>query len=126
MTVTMKEPTIRDLELLEAEMEASDRAREIAVEAYAWQDRAVCKGANPDLFFPERGSSTKVAKAMCKGSPIDGHDPCPVRRDCLLFAIHTGEKFGIWGGMSERERRRLRIRAAAEGLTIDQMIDRLI
>lgn len=65
-----------------------------------WQDGANCKGANADLFFPERGASTRNAKSICR--------ECQVRLDCLEFAITTGEKFGIWGGMSERERRRVR------------------
>jgi WhiB family redox-sensing transcriptional regulator len=65
-----------------------------------WQDHANCKGANADLFFPERGASTRAAKAICR--------ECLVRDECLEFAITTGEKFGIWGGMSERERRRVR------------------
>lgn len=66
----------------------------------AWQDDANCKGANADLFFPERGASTRTAKSICR--------ECRVRADCLEFAITTGEKFGIWGGMSERERRKVR------------------
>jgi WhiB family redox-sensing transcriptional regulator len=66
----------------------------------SWQDGANCKGANADLFFPERGASTRTAKSICR--------ECAVRADCLEFAITTGEKFGIWGGMSERERRRVR------------------
>ncbi|HSG80008.1 MAG TPA: WhiB family transcriptional regulator [Acidimicrobiia bacterium] len=66
----------------------------------AWQDDANCKGANADLFFPERGASTRTAKSICR--------ECRVRAECLEFAIETGEKFGIWGGMSERERRKVR------------------
>ena len=65
-----------------------------------WQDYANCLGVDPDLFFPERGASTREAKEVCRG--------CVVRDDCLEFALVNGEKFGIWGGMSERERRRLR------------------
>ena len=65
-----------------------------------WQFRANCMGVDPELFFPERGSSTREAKEVCRG--------CVVREDCLDFAIANGEKFGIWGGMSERERRRVR------------------
>jgi WhiB family redox-sensing transcriptional regulator len=65
-----------------------------------WQSRANCMGVDPELFFPERGSSTREAKEVCRG--------CVVREDCLEFAISNGEKFGIWGGMSERERRRVR------------------
>jgi WhiB family redox-sensing transcriptional regulator len=66
----------------------------------AWQARANCMGVDPELFFPERGSSTREAKEVCRG--------CVVRGDCLEFAIANSEKFGIWGGMSERERRRVR------------------
>jgi WhiB family redox-sensing transcriptional regulator len=65
-----------------------------------WQDKANCLGVDPDLFFPERGASTREAKEVCRG--------CVVRADCLEYALVNGEKFGIWGGMSERERRRLR------------------
>ncbi len=65
-----------------------------------WQENANCLGVDPDLFFPERGASTKEAKSVC-GS-------CEVRPECLEYALANGEKFGIWGGLSERERRRLR------------------
>ncbi len=65
-----------------------------------WQERANCLGVDPDLFFPERGASTKEAKGVCGG--------CEVKVECLEYALAHGEKFGIWGGMSERERRRLR------------------
>src|ERR1700680_3756672 len=66
----------------------------------SWQARANCLGVDPDLFFPERGASTREAKGVCGG--------CEVRLDCLEYALCNGEKFGIWGGLSERERRRLR------------------
>ncbi len=72
----------------------------------SWQDLANCLGVDPDLFFPERGASTREAKEVCRG--------CVVRPDCLEFALANGEKFGIWGGMSERERRRIRRRRALE------------
>ena len=66
----------------------------------SWQAQANCMGVDPDLFFPERGASTREAKEVCRG--------CVVREDCLEYALANGEKFGIWGGMSERERRRVR------------------
>jgi WhiB family redox-sensing transcriptional regulator len=66
----------------------------------AWQQFANCLGVDPDLFFPERGASTREAKEVCRG--------CVVRDDCLEYALTNSEKFGIWGGMSERERRRIR------------------
>src|SRR6476469_2154188 len=73
---------------------------EIDSEAKGWQDLANCLGVDPDLFFPERGASTREAKEVCRG--------CVVRGECLEYALANGEKFGIWGGMSERERRRIR------------------
>ena len=66
----------------------------------AWQSRANCMGVDPELFFPERGASTREAKEVCRG--------CVVRSDCLEYALANGEKFGIWGGLSERERRKVR------------------
>ena len=76
------------------------------MEDRGWQARANCMGVDPDLFFPERGASTREAKEVCRG--------CVVRDDCLEYALDNGEKFGIWGGMSERERRRLRRARALE------------
>lgn len=73
----------------------------------SWQDQANCLGVDPDLFFPERGASTREAKEVCRG--------CIVRLDCLEYALANGEKFGIWGGLSERERRRLRRQRAQSG-----------
>lgn len=67
---------------------------------FAWQKQAKCRGLNPDLFYPERGVSTREPKEVCRS--------CPAREECLEYALENGEKFGIWGGMSERERRRLR------------------
>ena len=76
----------------------------------AWQAQANCLGVDPDLFFPERGASTREAKEVCRG--------CVVRNDCLEYALDNGEKFGIWGGLSERERRRLRRQRAQSSRTI--------
>lgn len=87
------------------------------LETKGWQDLANCLGVDPDLFFPERGASTREAKEVCRG--------CVVREDCLEYALANGEKFGIWGGLSERERRRIRRqrssarRAALEGEAAD-------
>lgn len=69
-------------------------------EELVWQDQAACRGANPDLFFPERGASTRKAKSICR--------ECAVREECLDFAIDHSEKFGIWGAKSERERRHIK------------------
>ncbi|GAB3357619.1 hypothetical protein GCM10027300_28080 [Modestobacter lapidis] len=68
-----------------------------------WQESALCAETDPEAFFPEKGGSTREAKKICTG--------CEVRAECLEFALSNDERFGIWGGLSERERRRLRRRA---------------
>ena len=75
-----------------------------------WAAYAACRSADPDLFFPERGASTREAKEVCRG--------CIVREQCLEFALQNGEKFGIWGGLSERERRRIRRQRAQAARSI--------
>ncbi|WP_414974105.1 WhiB family transcriptional regulator [Gordonia sp. (in: high G+C Gram-positive bacteria)] len=65
-----------------------------------WQDRALCAQTDPEAFFPEKGGSTREAKRICHG--------CEVKAECLEYALGNDERFGIWGGMSERERRRLK------------------
>jgi WhiB family redox-sensing transcriptional regulator len=69
-------------------------------ELKVWQDYSNCLGVDPEMFFPERGASTREAKEVCRG--------CVVKEPCLEYALSNGEKFGIWGGLSERERRRIR------------------
>lgn len=73
-----------------------------------WMARAACAGADTNLFFPERGESTSEAKAICAS--------CPVAGDCLDYALRTNQRHGIWGGTSERDRRRSR-RAEARRAT---------
>lgn len=73
-------------------------------------EQAICGQVDADLFFPERGTSAREAKAVCLA--------CPVRPECLDWALDNGEMFGIWGGLTERERRRLRRPAA--GWTSDE------
>lgn len=65
-----------------------------------WQERALCSQTDPEAFFPEKGGSTREAKRICVG--------CEVRDECLEYALAHDERFGIWGGLSERERRRLK------------------
>jgi WhiB family redox-sensing transcriptional regulator len=72
-------------------------------EAQSWQERALCAETDPEAFFPEKGGSTREAKKICTG--------CEVKAECLEYALANDERFGIWGGLSERERRRLRRRA---------------
>jgi WhiB family redox-sensing transcriptional regulator len=68
-----------------------------------WQSEALCAQTDPEAFFPEKGGSTRDAKRVCGA--------CNVRSECLEYALTNDERFGIWGGLSERERRRLRKRA---------------
>lgn len=64
-----------------------------------WRDLALCAQTDPELFFPDRGGTSAPAKQVCAR--------CPVRAECLQDALDRGERFGVWGGMSERERRNL-------------------
>ena len=73
------------------------------IEDRGWQDRALCAQTDPEAFFPEKGGSTREAKRVCRN--------CEVRAECLEYALDHDERFGIWGGMSERERRRLKRQA---------------
>ena len=65
-----------------------------------WWFAGLCAQTDPELFFPEKGGSVREAKAVCAG--------CPVRAQCLEHALAHDERYGVWGGTSERERRRLK------------------
>jgi WhiB family transcriptional regulator, redox-sensing transcriptional regulator len=65
-----------------------------------WVMRAKRRQSEPDLFFPEKGLSSRPAIMVCLG--------CPVRQECLDHALEHDERFGIWGGMTETERRRMK------------------
>jgi WhiB family redox-sensing transcriptional regulator len=69
-------------------------------DALSWQERALCAQTDPEAFFPEKGGSTRDAKKVCVG--------CDVRAECLEYALEHDERFGIWGGLSERERRKFK------------------
>lgn len=73
----------------------------------SWTESAACRGADPELFFPISSAGVsqrqiRSAKAVCAR--------CPVRPACLDYALATGQRFGIWGGLDEDERRLLRRR----------------
>ena len=89
--------TVRELFLLDADAEEA-----------GWQERALCAQTDPEAFFPEKGGSTREAKKVCL--------TCDVRGDCLEYALMNDERFGIWGGLSERERRKLK-NVLEKGLT---------
>jgi len=79
------------------------RRSDVSPDVLAWQTDALCAQTDPEAFFPEKGGSTRDAKKICAG--------CEVRSECLEYALSNDERFGIWGGLSERERRKLRKRA---------------
>lgn len=69
-----------------------------------WQAEGICRQVDPEIFFPEKGQSTKDAKRVCAN--------CPVAAEYLEYALVNGERFGIFGGYSERERRQMKRRVA--------------
>lgn len=69
-------------------------------EGTGWQERGLCSQTDPEAFFPDKGGSTREAKKVCL--------QCEVRDECLQYAIDNDERFGVWGGLTERERRALR------------------
>jgi WhiB family redox-sensing transcriptional regulator len=69
---------------------------------HGWRGEALCAQTDPELFFPEKGGSPAPALRVCR--------VCPVRLPCLAFALAGDERHGVWGGLSERERRRVRRR----------------
>ena len=73
-------------------------------DAEAWRANAACRGLSPQLMFTERAEGTAQAKALCA--------TCPVKAECLEAGMN--EHFGIWGGLSEKQRKKLRnpVRAA--------------
>jgi WhiB family transcriptional regulator, redox-sensing transcriptional regulator len=78
-----------------------------------WRDFAACQYTDPELWFVEKGQSTGPAKAVCRG--------CTVREQCLEYALDPIEAWGVWGGLSEQERRRA-ARLLADGWTIADII----
>jgi WhiB family transcriptional regulator, redox-sensing transcriptional regulator len=92
---------VQELVLITTRSAVEDDA-ELAAEL-EWQERALCAQTDPEAFFPEKGGSTREAKRVCL--------TCDVRDECLEYALGHDERFGIWGGLSERERRRVKKRA---------------
>ncbi|WP_068424644.1 WhiB family transcriptional regulator [Piscicoccus intestinalis] len=73
---------------------------DLAADDANWRDSALCAQTDPEEFFPDKGGGTSQAKRVCAA--------CTVRTECLEYALAHDERFGIWGGTSERERRRLK------------------
>lgn len=105
------EPHAQDIDDLRAQIrgEAVGRRYEKTADAAravkpddSWKQQGACRGADPNLFYPTRGEDTGPPKAICH--------TCPVEQICAEYAIRYHEDNGIWGGLSERERRRIRRR----------------
>ncbi|GIG57245.1 MULTISPECIES: WhiB family transcriptional regulator [Longispora] len=84
-------------------MEDQEVVADLLGDAPEWQEHALCAQTDPEAFFPEKGGSTREAKRIC--------GRCEVKSDCLEYALSKDERFGIWGGLSERERRKLKRQA---------------
>jgi WhiB family redox-sensing transcriptional regulator len=65
----------------------------------AWRQRASCRGVEPEIFYPVSEEEAEEAKAICES--------CTVRETCLEYALSNRERDGVWGGATERERRRM-------------------
>lgn len=72
-----------------------------------WMKRANCLGVDPDLFFPEKGGATTEAKQVC--------ETCEVKTECLDYGLQYSMGHGVWGGASDRERRRIKRRMNEAG-----------
>ncbi|WP_052915702.1 WhiB family transcriptional regulator [Mycobacterium haemophilum] len=83
-------------------MTATSKPEPLALNTWErWQDQALCAQSNPEVFFPAKGGAVREAKEICL--------LCKVRIACLEYALQHDERFGVWGGLSEHERRSLRI-----------------
>jgi WhiB family redox-sensing transcriptional regulator len=65
----------------------------------SWRQAAACRGVDPEVFYPASEEESGPAKVVC--------GRCPVRQPCLEFALASREREGVWGGATERERRRM-------------------
>lgn len=82
------------------------------IDITTWWDRANCLGMDPEFFFPEKGAPMTATRAVCAA--------CAVREDCLEYALVNAEKFGVWGGTSEKERRAMR-KARREAAALEEV-----
>lgn len=64
-----------------------------------WREDALCQETDPEAYYPEAGGSGTTAKQVCLN--------CPVRRSCLDYAVDSRQRWGIWGGLGQKELRRL-------------------
>jgi len=91
----------------------------------SWRYNAKCNGMDTEMWYPPRDKDlykpiASKAKAVCLGK--DGGPPCPVRTQCLLYAESMDDQYGIWGGLSHRERSALKRKAKNHGKTLEEWI----
>ena len=76
-----------------------------------WQERSACYGIDPDVFFPiseeEAGPALAFCSACAREQSCRDLTACTIREECLSWALKNGERYGVWGGLTEQERRRL-------------------
>jgi WhiB family redox-sensing transcriptional regulator len=78
----------------------------ITVDQPAWMGDALCAQTDPDGFFPEKGGNGRPAQKVCMS--------CGVREECLEYALANDQRWGVWGGLSEHERRKVRKQRAKD------------
>lgn len=84
-----------------------------ALQPPAWVESALCAQVGAEIFHPDKGESNREAKRICNGDPQRGSAPCPVLESCRTWALETEQTWGVYGGLSARERRKLRDERAA-------------
>jgi WhiB family redox-sensing transcriptional regulator len=77
----------------------------LPVEFEPWQDRANCIGTDPEVFFPKIGKRSEEAQEVCS--------QCPVTSQCLEYAIAHNDRYGVWGGLSEADRKKEKLHIKA-------------
>ncbi|MCA1833215.1 MAG: WhiB family transcriptional regulator [Actinomycetota bacterium] len=73
---------------------------------YGWQEDAACRGIEPEIFFPISDEEAGPAKAICGG--------CVAQQECLVFSFQNKERYGVWGGVTEKERIEMARRGVAQ------------
>lgn len=88
-------------------MPIDNNLRVVPFDPMEWKEQAACRGMDTAIFFPEQGQPNTIALKVCQS--------CPVSTECLNFALANYERYGVWGGKSERKRRTIRSKEARRG-----------
>jgi len=84
-------------------------------ERFDWQTRGLCRGVEPEVFFPVAEEDAGRAKQICGA--------CSVREECLIFSLQNRERYGVWGGVTEKERQDMFRRGVAQRVLADSMAE---